>query len=70
MMRKLWIMLALAALGCGAALAEQSGTCGEGLSWELSDDGVLNITGNGAMKDYLPHTLPWNAYRASIRSAV
>lgn len=29
-----------------------SGTCGENLTWELDNDGVLTISGEGAMDDY------------------
>ena len=29
-----------------------SGTCGENLTWTLSDDGVLTISGTGKMNDY------------------
>ncbi len=29
-----------------------SGTCGDNLTWTLSDDGTLTISGNGPMKDY------------------
>ena len=29
-----------------------SGTCGENLTWELDEYGVLTISGKGAMNDY------------------
>ena len=29
-----------------------SGECGENLTWSLSDDGILTITGTGDMYDY------------------
>ena len=29
-----------------------SGTCGDGLEWELDDEGVLTISGEGYMEDY------------------
>ena len=32
-----------------AAFAETSGTCGDGVNWELDSDGVLTISGNGAI---------------------
>ena len=35
-----------------SANAEKSGTCGPNLNWQLTDDGVLTITGTGQMKDY------------------
>lgn len=34
------------------ALAETSGTCGENMSWILSDNGELDIQGTGMMTDY------------------
>ncbi|MCI8713012.1 MAG: leucine-rich repeat domain-containing protein [Ruminococcus sp.] len=30
----------------------KSGTCGDNLTWTLSDDGILTISGNGPMRDY------------------
>ena len=55
-----------------------SGTCGaEGdgsnLTWTLDSDGVLTISGEGAMADYtLEHTVtaPWSLYNNQIRSAI
>ena len=47
-----------------------SGTCGENLTWKL-EDGVLTISGTGAMTDYSPiqgPQLPWAA--AKIKSVV
>ena len=59
-----------------AAEVVASGYCGgEGdgtnLSWNLTDDGVLTITGNGAMKEYgtyYPYYAPWYSYRGSIKT--
>ncbi len=31
----------------------KSGTCGDNLTWTLSNDGVLTISGTGVMKDYI-----------------
>ena len=42
--------------------ATESGTCGENLTWTLSDDGVLTISGTGEMEDYDPAgdaAAPW-----------
>lgn len=50
------ILLSIQAL---ALLADSSGKCGEGLSWRLSD-GILTITGQGAMKDTGSGAIPWN----------
>ena len=35
-----------------SAEGETSGKCGENVSWKLSDDGVLTISGTGEMTDY------------------
>ncbi len=45
----------------------ESGYCGDNLTWELRSDGVLSISGIGAMTDW-PFSLdvPWNSYRSSI----
>ena len=32
--------------------AAESGTCGDNVTWTLSDDGVLTISGSGPMEDY------------------
>ena len=46
--------------------AEQSNKCGADLYWELTD-GVLAITGSGAMYDYSKvNMIPWYEQRASI----
>ena len=34
--------------------------CGENLTWELSENGVLSIYGNGRMNDYEGTKTPWN----------
>ena len=75
MKRKIWIILALVALivalGCGAALADQSGTLTSTISWTLTDDGALTITGSGAMPDYNPRANP-SPFKSSmnVRSVV
>ena len=51
-----------------------SGTCGaegDNLTWELSCDSVLTISGTGAMANYsnVP-SVPWYSYNSSIASAI
>lgn len=46
------IMLPSTALAADDETAATSGTCGENLTWELSDDGTLTISGEGEMDDY------------------
>ena len=55
------------------------GTCGESVSWILTDDGVLTISGTGPMEDtYWPYETageatnfaPWYPYAGSIRQVI
>ena len=71
----LWIaliLLALSILLCGAALADDSGSCGEDVTWTFhSATGEMTITGTGAMTDYANvSNVPWYSFRDSITSAV
>ncbi len=53
-----------------AATSIASGICGENLTWTLDSDGVLTVSGTGAMKDYdFAHASPWYRYRDLITSA-
>ena len=47
---------------------KNSGSCGADLTFTLTGDGVLAITGSGAMNDYTDGGCPWDAYRAKITS--
>ena len=48
-----------------------SGTCGDKLTWTLDQDGVLMISGEGAMSGYENIGWPsWYSYRTSIKSVV
>jgi len=48
--------------------ADESGECGDGVSWSLSN-GVLVISGSGAMDDYFEDSwAPWYDYRSQITS--
>lgn len=50
-----------------------SGTCGENLTWTLSESGELRISGTGNMTNYSSYTgedTPWYAYRDTITSVV
>ena len=52
-------------------IQDYSGTCGTNLTWTLSDDGVLTISGTGSMTSYSTSNLaPWNSYKNSITSLV
>ena len=59
-----------------AVLAEETtepvrpaNACGETLTWEYQD-GVLTISGAGAMDDYPEGNAPWSDYRDSITTVV
>ncbi len=48
-----------------------SGTCGENVTWTLTKDGTLTISGTGAMKNYgYEGGQPWMAYANQITSVV
>ncbi|MBR4225935.1 MAG: leucine-rich repeat domain-containing protein, partial [Candidatus Methanomethylophilaceae archaeon] len=68
MIRKVIMVLALAALMSAVAVgqsadesgASSSGTCGDNLVWTLDDDGTLEISGFGNMSDYIfAGSSPW-----------
>lgn len=47
------------------AEGETSGTCGDGITWELSGS-TLTISGSGKMSDFSAGGAPWEAHRSSI----
>ena len=47
-----------------------TGTCGENLTWILTEDGVLTISGTGKMPDYHIGVAPWYSYRDNIKTVV
>lgn len=51
-----------------AAAAEETGLCGDNLSWTVAD-GVLTITGHGDMYWYDMGTAPWYPLRQNIHAA-
>lgn len=63
------LMLVLCTVSALAA-DTASGVCGEHLTWALSDEGVLTISGNGEMLDYTYDSFPWYNYKSSINSVV
>ena len=67
-MKKIVVFLVsmLVILGAFSVNAEQSGVCGKGLTYTLSDDGVLEIKGSGAMDS----TLPWKNNKADIKKII
>ena len=52
--------------------AEETGTCGETMTWTLDDQGTLTLSGTGNMYEYnaLSKPVPWRAFRADIRRVI
>ncbi len=71
-MRKFTLFI-LSALICSASMFAESGTCGANLTWDLTN-GVLTISGTGAMKDYAEYdtNAPWylKGYNGNVKSVV
>lgn len=77
-MKRKWLSLLLAVVlvvGCLplSAGAASSGTCGKNVTWTLSSDGTLTISGTGAIYDYGEYTgnplvPPWYNYREKIKA--
>ncbi len=69
------LTLSLALLPLPASAVEASGTCGAegneaGVTWTLTADGTLTISGTGAMADFSIAGAPWKAKKESITSVV
>ena len=75
-MKKIFLLFLVLVASIGTIFAE-SGTCGENLSWDLTD-GVLIISGTGPMEnyslykksDYYYSTAPWFPYITAITSVL
>ncbi|MBR3704688.1 MAG: leucine-rich repeat domain-containing protein, partial [Oscillospiraceae bacterium] len=67
-------LLVLVVLGSAsvshAAQETASGACGANLTWSLTDNGVLTISGTGAMEDYTSGVSPWYELRSAIKTVV
>ena len=75
--RMLGIILALVSVFVCSAITHasevDSGLCGNQLTWTLDSNGVLTISGTGAMENYKFDSgvyAPWYSYRDSIVAAV
>ena len=74
-MKKIFTLMLTIVVSMGMmSAAVYSGTCGaqgDNLTWSLNtEDGVLNISGTGEMKDYAYTTAPWHEYRNAIISVI
>ena len=73
--RLLSLMLAALCIGLGLlgmeAQAAESGTFGSGLSWSLTDEGVLTVSGVGEMPDFTAlRQIPWNEQQEKVRAVI
>lgn len=50
--------------------AVASGDCGNELTWSLSEEGVLTISGTGRMKAYSSSNAPWQTYCDGITKVI
>lgn len=47
-----------------------TGTVSDSITWSLSEDFVLTLSGSGEMPDFTYDSIPWSAYRSGVRHAV
>ena len=47
-----------------------SGTCGDSLTWVLTTDSVLTISGSGEMGHYETYNYPWQNYQPYIKNLI
>ena len=59
MKRSILSLLLVLCLLAGSALAPASAAAADAVTWSL-DDGLLTISGSGAMEDYAPGEAPWH----------
>ena len=71
------VLALIPTLSVNANAAEiAGGSCGKNVTWTLDDGGVLTISGNGAMSDYVfdvatqGTNAPWYSYNSTITSVV
>ena len=71
-MKKLFTLFALLTLLPVAALADDSGSCGENVTYTYDEaTNTLTISGTGEMADYSSYwDIPWYAYRFNITSVI
>jgi hypothetical protein len=73
--KKLWLMvltMVFAVMLSTLAYCETtaSGTCGANLTWTLTDEGKLTISGTGDMYSYLMVFSPWYNNKTSIKTVI
>ena len=50
-----------------STLNAMEGMCGDSLEWEISNSGVLTISGYGEMENYSSGNAPWYSERSNIK---
>lgn len=63
------LLTALTLLPLGA-LADDDNKCGENLTWNLDESGILTISGTGDMYDYSEEPAPWSAKNNDINEII
>ena len=53
-----------------AAGVVDSGSCGDNVTWSLSDDGTLTISGKGRMQNYESYGAPWYGFCSQVKTVV
>ena len=48
----------------------ESGDCGDNLTWQLDNEGLLTISGEGLMYDYIDDSMPWYSNIESIKKVI
>ncbi len=61
-----WLLCSITA----SAETVASGTCGDNLTWTLTDEGELIIEGTGAMTNYSRNSAPWYGYKSLINDVI
>ena len=65
------LLIAAGAWAQDAPSVVASGDCGTNITWTLTDDGVLTISGTGAMADFTGEDpAPWRSNRSNISSVI
>lgn len=65
----LCLLVTLLPLGARAAETVATGTCGENITWTLTDDGTLTVSGEGEAAEYT-YSYPWQDYAEQITRVV
>ena len=56
---RLTLLLSVFFAATTPAIADMNGRCGDNMTWNLSKDGVLTISGSGMMNDFGSGNTPW-----------